>query len=293
MSKNKERTKKICSKCLEDKDIKREFYLAANNVINADGRIPICRPCLSELVDMNDPETLVNVLRMIDRPFLKATYDGALTKPNQFGEYMRMLATPQNREKTYLHSEFEGSFEKSIPKTASELNKSGRVKEEITFKITSDMVVKWGESFNDSELYQLESFFVSMSEANDITTPQHVESLKLLCKLNVLQNKSLEKGEVNDFKNLNNQFNKLMETSGLRPIDRKSSGESAGIRTFSQIWEEIEKEGFIEPYPYQERQDIVDRTIMYLGNYTRKLVNMQSMSEPPEDTPKVDLSDDI
>ena len=107
----------------------------------------------------------------------------------------------------------------------------------------------------------------------------------------MLQNKALEEGYVNDFKNLNTQFNKLMETSGLRPIDRKSGGESVGIRTFSQIWEEIEKEGFIEPSSHQESQDIIDKTIMYMGNYTRKLVNMQSMSQPPEDTPKVDVGE--
>lgn len=204
---------------------------------------------------------------------------------------MRMLVTPQNREKTYLHSEFEGSFEEYVPKTASELNKVNKVKENVSFKITPEMVVKWGENFSDSQLYQLESFFVAMNEANDIKTPQHIESLKLLCKLNVLQNKALEEGQVNDFKNLNTQFNKLMETSGLRPIDKKAGGESAGIRTFGQIWEEIEKDGFIEPYPYQEKQDIIDKTIMYIGNYTRKLMNMQSMSSPPDDTPVVDESD--
>lgn len=288
----KQPTEKICSKCLIHKNIKREFYLAANDFINADNRLPICKECLSSLVDMQNVESLINVMRAVDRPFLKSTYDGSLTKPNQFGEYMRMLATPQNREKTYLHSEFEGNHEEFIPKTVSELNKAGKAKEDISFKITPDLVIKWGGNFSDSEIYQLESFFVAMNEANDITTPQHVESLKLLCKLNVLQNKALEEGSVTDFKNLNTQFNKLMETSGLRPIDRKSSGESAGIRTFSQIWEEVEKEGFIEPYPYQERQDIVDKTIMYLGNYTRKLVNMQSMSQPPEDTPKVEDGDD-
>lgn len=283
---------KICSKCLKNKNIKRDYYLAANNIINADNRLPVCKSCLNDLVDMNDVETLINVMRMIDRPFLKNTYEDALLKTNSFGEYMRMLGTRQNRDRTYLNGEFEGHFEEMIAKDSKHLNNPKTIGSAIKFKITPDLILKWGSGYPEQELYQLETFYESMITANDITSPQHREALKLICKLNLEQNKALDESRINDFKNLNTQYNKTMQDSGIRPIDRKSGGESAGVRTFSQIWEEIEKDGFIEPYPYQEKQDIVDRTIMYMGNYTRKLLNMQSMSRPPDDTPEIDRSDD-
>jgi len=276
-----------------EKKSKDNYYMAASDEIHADGRLPICKACLREIVDdFNDVENLISIMRQIDRPFVRMHYEAAKANKNPFGEYMRLLGMRQHNGETYLDSKFDGEFEAHVPKTKNDLNKSKNIKENIKFKITPDIVIKWGDGFSDSELYQLESFYHAMDEANNIETPQHKESLKLLCKLNVLQNNALQNGKVNDFKNLNTQYNKILETSGLRPIDRKAGGESAGIRTFSQIWEEIEKDGFIEPYPYQEKQDIVDKTIMYMGNYTRKLVGMQSMSEPPEDTPKVDESDE-
>ncbi|MFS0643687.1 hypothetical protein [Siminovitchia sp. 179-K 8D1 HS] len=290
MTKQKQ-NRKICSKCEKEKSAT-DFYLSANNIINADGRLPICKTCLESVAHFDDIERFIDVCRMIDRPFIRSEYAASFTAKKPFGEYFRRIGMPQNKSKTYLNSEFDGNFSDKVAKPSSEVNKRYDASDLIDFKVTSDIVVRWGNGYSEQELYQLESFYESMIRANDITTPQHVEQLKLLCKLNLEQNKALDEGRINDFKNLNTQYNKVLENSGFRPIDRKSGGESVGIRTFSQIWEEIEKDGFIEPYPYQEKQDIVDKTIMYMGNYTRKLVNMQSMSEPPEDTPKVDGSDE-
>lgn len=290
MSKNKELADKTCSKCQTNKKTK-DYYLAANNIINTDGRLPICKECVVSLIDMNNIESLINTMRMIDRPFIKKRYDEAMTKDNPFGYYIRMIGSPQHREWTYLDSEFEGHLEEFQPESSKSLNKSKSVEDVVKFKITPDIMLKWGSGYTESELYQLETFYEDMMTANDVSTPQHKEYLKLICKLNLEQNKALSAGEVTAFKNLNTQYNTMIKDSGFRPIDRKSGGESAGIRTFSQIWEEIEKDGFIEPFPYQEKQDIVDKTILYMGNYTRQLVNMQSMSEPPDDTPQIEESD--
>lgn len=293
MSKTKKDIKhKVCSKCIEKK-IVTDFYLASNEKINLDGRISICKKCLSDLIDMNKPEILIDVLRMIDRPFLKKTYDASVVHNNPFGEYMRMLATRQNRQMTYLDSEFEGNFEEMAVQGASALSKSYKAEDIVKFKVTPELVLKWGDGYNEPEIFQLEQFYVDMDGANSVTTPQHREQLKLLCKLNLEQNKSLGQGKVNDFKNLNTQYNKILENSGFRPIDKLAAGESAGIRTFSQVFEEIEKDGFIPKHNVEVTQDIVDRTIMYVGNYTKRLLNAQVMSSPPDDTPKVDEEDEL
>lgn len=278
---------KECSRCRNVKKSKDNYYLASNDLINMDHRISICKLCLDEIVDFPNAEAFIDIMRQIDRPFIRSEYDNSLLQKKPFGYYMTRLAMQQNRQKNYLHSEFEQTFLDKQPKSTKDLNKKVKVEDKVKFNITPDMLIRWGSGYSESDLFQLESFYKAMHDANDITTPQHIESLKLICKLNIEQNKALNEGRVNDFKNLNMQYNKVSETSGLRPIDKKSGGESAGVRTFSQIWEEIERDGFIEPYYYEEKQDIIDKTIMYMGNYTRKLMNMQSMSEPPEDTPKM------
>lgn len=289
--KKKAPTSKICCKCNESKSTKENYYMASDDFVQSDGRVSVCKSCLDKLVDMNDVETLIEVMRRIDRPFIKSTYDASLSAGNPFGEYMRRLAMPQNRSLTYADSQFDEDLSKFRAKTSKDLNKSLNVEDVISFKVTPDLIAKWGSGYSESDLYQLEQFYNDMKNSNDITTPQHIESLKLLCKLNLKQNKALDDGDSGTFAKLNTQYNKILQDSGFRPIDKQSGGESSGVRTFSQIWEEIERDGFIEPYPYQEKQDIVDKTIMYMGNYTRKLLNINSMIEPPEDTPKVDGDD--
>ena len=63
-------------------------------------------------------------------------------------------------------------------------------------------------------------------------------------------------------------------------------------RSFSQIFEKIEKEGYIKPAPVDVKQDIVDRTIQYLMNYTLRLLDKQVLPKPPADTPKIVSGED-
>lgn len=288
MSKKKQPTEKVCSKCLISKNIEREYYLSANDLINSDNRMPICKECFSSLIDMNNPESVANIMRSVDRPFMKGDYDDAIKKDNPFGYYMRMLGSRQNRYRTYMESDFQGSMPEFETQEFSTEEKKYSAEELVKFKVTPDLILKWGDGLSESDIYQLESFYSAMMNSNTIETPQHIESLKLLCKVNLAQNKALNSGNVTEFKNLNMQYNVIMKDSGLRPIDRQSGGESSGVRSFSQIWEEIEKDGFIPKHSIDVTQDIVDRTILYTENYTRRLLNAQVLSEPPEDTPQID-----
>lgn len=284
ISKNKKAEKKCCSRCTEEKPNK-DFYMSSDDLINNDGRLGICKVCLEEITDFNDVESFIDILRRIDRPFIKSEYETSLSYNNPLGEYMRRIGMPQNRKRTYMDSIFDGDLNKFAVKTSKDLNKKIDVEDVVKFKITPDLIVKWGSGYNEAELFVLEEFYKRMETSNSITTPQHKENLKLLCKLNLKQNKALDDGDSGTFAKLNTQYNNILRDSGFRPIDKVSGGESSGVRTFGQIWEEIERDGFIEPYPYQEKQDIVDRTIMYMGNYLHKLLNIQTMSSPPSDTP--------
>jgi hypothetical protein len=103
--------------------------------------------------------------------------------------------------------------------------------------------------------------------------------------LNILVDRALKDQDWKTFETLNKQLTSVLKDAGFRPIDRVSGSESSGIRSFSQIFEEVEKDGFIVPAPLDVHQDIVDRTIMYLVNYQRKLLNMGALDSPPDDTP--------
>lgn len=245
--------------------------------------------CLEEIANIEVVETFIDVLRRIDRPFIKSEYDASIAHSKaSFGEYMRRMAMKQNRELTYSDSQFSDDLSKFASKDAKELNKKIELTDVIKFKITPELLSKWGNGYSETDIYQLEQFYHDMKDANSITTPQHIVSLKLLCKLSVKQNQALDDGDFGAFKNLNTQYNMVLKDSGFRPIDKKGSNESVGIRSFSQIWEEIEKDGFIPKHNIDETQDIVDKTILHMENYTRQFLNMQTVSTPTGETPKVD-----
>lgn len=267
--------KKICIKCLKEKNVEREFYKSYSKW-HGDGRLPYCKSCLKENLNENDINSVREIMRVIDRPYFHEMWEKAKeSKDDTLGKYLKDIAL-NFKEETYDHSDFINNANVHVYEEHLKEN-----------EISDDLTLKWGSGYTPLEIQQLEKFYDDMIRANDISTPQHKAQLELLCKVYLEQNKALAEKRFNDFKKLNIQYNQILRDSGFRPIDRQGGGESVGIRTFSQIWEEIERDGFIKPAPIEENQDIVDKTIMYMANYTRKLLNMQSLDSPPDDTPKV------
>ena len=267
--------KKMCLKFLKEKNPERDFYKSYSKW-HGDGLLPYCKTCLKENLNEDDINSIREVMRILDRPYFHEAWEKAKkSKSDTLGKYLKDIAL-NFKEETYDHSDFIN-------------NANVRVYEEHLKdnEINDDLTLKWGSGYTPLEIQQLEKFYDDMIRANDISTPQHKAQLELLCKVYLEQNKALAEKRFGDFKNLNSQYNQILRDSGFRPIDKQGGGESVGIRTFSQIWEEIERDGFIKPAPIEENQDIVDKTIMYMANYTRKLLNLQSLESPPDDTPKV------
>jgi hypothetical protein len=103
----------------------------------------------------------------------------------------------------------------------------------------------------------------------------------------------LEQDDFDGYSKLSQRFNDTVKNAGFRPIDKVSGTDEAGMRSFSHITQEIEKDGFIVPAKYSGAdQDIIDKTIMYLLNYQLRLHNAQVLITPPSDTPKLDGSDE-
>ena len=59
--------------------------------------------------------------------------------------------------------------------------------------------------------------------------------------------------------------------------------DATGVKSFSQIFEEVEKRGFRKPPALTFDEDIVDAMIISLANYYNRLVGKQILSELPED----------
>jgi hypothetical protein len=283
--------KKICTICHKEQSVG-NFY-NVNSRLFLDKKTPYCKSCIREQINEGDINSLLNVLREIDRPYIEQIWDKATeSKNNTVGEYFKMLnSLAQYRDLTWNQGDKQDVGQVSLEVVHNNQSDEQPINsiqtENGIIEIDGEIKSRW-MGYSPEEMLKMEAFYQSMIRSYDISTPTHKQQLKLMCMLNLKMNTALENDDFKAFQAYHSQYEKILQSSGFRPIDRKSSDEATGIRSFSQVFEEVEKNGFIEPYPYQEKQDIIDMTIMYMSNYTRKLLNMQGLSEPQKDTPKVD-----
>jgi hypothetical protein len=310
-----ENTPMACTRCATLK-AKKHFYESFDNPMQPTGRVPYCKDCLKIMIsDKKGIVTLDKVqdaLQKIDKPFLydlwRATLDSKAE--NVFGMYMKNLQMPQTKYLAWRDSTFQpqitklnydGVDDRVYNNNSNDTNGDNDNENDDTVGVDVrnmtmepnnvvvdyNLSVKWGISYDNVQIQRLEKFYNEMITSHYIITPQHKQILKFICKLNLKMDECLEADDLNNFAKLSQQYEKLLSTSGLRPIDKTSSNVNVGIKNFSSIFEEVEKDGYIKPAPIEENQDIIDRTIMYILNYTLKLLNANQFISPPLDTPKM------
>jgi len=192
-------------------------------------------------------------------------------------------------------------FKKTVSRYFSQSNlntyrKQNKVKKSTKFiskNVSDELIYKWGSKYEPEDYMKLEEFYTKMKDFNKIETPQDEFYLKKLAVISLKLDKELEDGNYAQVKQLGDLFSKYMADSKFRAMDLTDATKSGGIRTFSQIYAEVERDGFIPLWEeYRKikglKQDIVDKTIMYILNYTLKLNKTPQMITPPSDTPKID-----
>ena len=292
-------TKKIyCSGC-DKYHAESRFYKSYNDMYRKrNNRMPICKDFVKkESKDMNGTiqvELFKEILRQMDAPFLIGYWNYAISNQEKtkdiIGGYFRMLSLKQNsglRWEDSVFEEDESVSEDEIKVNKDALEDGEKYVDEDVFVITKEIRRRWGENYNKKQLMDLEKFYNDMKMTHTIVTPQHVKALTLLCKMQLKLDIFLEDDNMTQFSKLHGEYQKLLQSSGLRPIDKVGGDEATGMRSFSHIFEEVEKLGYIKPKVYKAPQDIIDYTIMYIENSTRKLVGREALGEQPLDTPKV------
>lgn len=276
-------SKKKCQICLSEK--KTDDFYATPSPMYADGRVNICKVCTNERVSSGKIEQdVIPILQMFDRPFIMDLWEDVVEKnkekPNLiFSKYMHFVNT------TYRNDFFSDSKSYNAGKVfitlddLTEYNREMRKK----IKIDNETLDRWGSEFTTEEYIQLESFYSEMAIANEITSPQQKYMLKQICKIAVYMDKSMREENFATYEKLAKQYHSMLESTGWKPSSSVRRDEAVGIRTFSQIFEEVERDGHIKPVPISEHRDTVDVTLKAYINHVRKLLDLSKISNLPED----------
>lgn len=278
----KETPKKKCNTCGRDRAY--TFYFKVDSHLFPDGMINTCRDCVRESVDVDDLEQVISFLRQIDKPFIDSYWNEALqTNRHPLGEYIRKINSLQQlKGKTFDDSKGIGIGTSSdvLSSQAPDTVKSEQGKE---IEYSDSFITKWGIGYKKHEYLKMEKFYQDMSDTHDIQTPIHRDMLIQLAKLAVKRDRYIEQDNMNDYEKANRAFEATMKSAGFRPVDRKGGDEQAGIRTFSQIWEEVERRGFRKPPKLEFDEDIIDGQIIALANYYHRLIGRQIVQEIPDE----------
>lgn len=132
-----------CGKILDEK----EFYVSKNiEKYPPDGRMNICKQCLTMHVDNWDPETYLWILKEIDVPYIKDEWDKLLAKYGQdpkkitgmtiIGRYLSKMKLKQWSKYTYADTE--PLAEQALQQKIFQMKAQGLTGEEIEEQLTVD-----------------------------------------------------------------------------------------------------------------------------------------------------------
>ncbi|MCR8994640.1 hypothetical protein [Brevibacillus laterosporus] len=277
--------RKKCNGCQKDKLIN-DFY-TSTSIMFSDGRVPLCKKCLKDMIDENNVDSVKTTLQRIDKPFIAKVWKSAEESDNDtVGIYFRMInSLHQYKNASWADSDFEGEKETDIYR--HKFDDVDNVDEIVTdngvIKLNKDIAMKFGSGYTNREYLTMEKFYNDMTMTHKVETPQLKKQLVYLCKLQIQMDRALEKEDDGAFKNYNDRYEKILQSSGFRPIDRKSSSEASGLISFSSLFEQVEKNGYIEPKPIEERMDLVDVAILTHLNYIRQLLGHEKLAQVPDE----------
>ncbi|QIW89904.1 putative small terminase [Bacillus phage Izhevsk] len=278
--KKKEPTpKKQCSSCGKDKAT--TFFFKVDSPLFPDGMINTCRDCVRAQVDVNDMEQVISFLRQIDKPFNQKYWDEATKSKNHpLGEYIRKInSLNQVKNKSFDDSQAVG-IGTALDVQASQLSEKIEREDGEIIEYSDSLVSRWGIGYQKHEYLRLEKYYQDMMMSYEVKETNHKHMLKQLAKLSVEADNALARKDFTQYGKINKEYDILLKSAGMRPVDKKSGSEATGLFSFSQVWAEIEKEGFIPPKLVKFKKDDIDYMLMYYQQFVERLVDKPVTTEP-------------
>ena len=288
------------------------FYYSKNSIYEANNnRTTVCRKCINEMYEnyvylfKDKAFAFYYICSKFGWYYNDEKFDLVKNKAHVVSDYISSNNTGKHKGKTFednICEEFEKLQNKreqeqilNIPEYSS-ISQVSNI--QVDIKMSPEILIKWGTNFESHEYANLENLYAEMITVNPRMeeTPQDKDYLKKICLTSVLLDRAYTEGDEKKIKSLSDAYSKLMSDSKLRAMDKTEADKSGGLRSFSQIYQEVESDNFIPPWEKYRKlkginQDIVDKTIMHIENHTRNFTKTEKYSEPPIDTPKLSLDE--
>lgn len=255
------------------------FY-QSNSPMFPNGKVPICKKCLAEMIDYEDMNTIYTVLQTIDIPFFKNRWEEMCEKKpdNVFGNYVRMANSGLNefggaRWKDSVFGNESKDILEDDTKTPTKINK-------ISIDELEILKEKFGDGYPDKEYILFEKKYQDLRPSFQLTTTMHEECLREYCIDKVKEGLAKAKGEFKEAKEWASMAKEQANSGKLNPSQMSKADLSGGLDTFSQMSKMVEQTDQGEmmkilPIFMEKPKDRVDITLWLYVNYVRDLKGLE------------------
>ena len=288
------KSKKICTACGEEKAPNAGFYLSRSKLYKFnDGRMPICKECLSKLFKelqakySDEVKALYHLCMLFDIYFDK---DLVAKSSN-----MEKFSSDDNLLKSYMKNvnslnqyKFKDSMssdcivlDDSLIKEEKENVEEDNVVEEVSFQVDNKMKTRWGASLPVEDYMFLENKYKEFTDVYECRTPAQRLIFEQIAKCLLRGEKALKKDNDVAFEKMNNMVSKLMTDGNIKPIQEASVAED-DTATWGKWINLIEQERPIGE-PCEQFKD-VDKISSYITKwFTRQMQRVFDLSTGDDD----------
>lgn len=249
-----------CSRCGNSREI-----IPSNNPLVKG----ICNLCINEVLDSSRIEHFEFFCRTFNLPFSPNQYMILYQKykTQVFPEYVKLLID----DGKIKFDEPTGDVWKEIEKEWSKIKTHTDIMLKLPFvreRFEERARVKWGIDYTFAELIQLENLLISTIKAHNINDPMRLDAVKKACKLSVKIDALIESGDAKSIKDYTAAYKDFLKAAQIDELGQVAN--EGTIKTVSDLYKFMEKNGFEFKFYDKEERDIVDRTIQDIKNSIRQ-----------------------
>lgn len=261
-----------CLNC-EKEYIETNYYNSNSRFYKSTGKVPYCKQCIEEFYQYcfdkytnegclyPEKKAIKRLCMVLDIYYVDSVYNSVMRKVKEsdndispMGQYMRMIQLSQyNRKNETYENTITQEEGEALTKSLGELSDR---------KVDKRTVQFFGDGFLDEDYEYLKREYDDWTARHECQTKAQEEVFKRICfkQLEIL--KATRRGE--DTKNLDDTFQKLLDTAKLQP--KQNSGDTmSDAQTFGTLIDKWENE---RPLPEidEELRD-VDKIGLYIDTF--------------------------
>ena len=240
-----------------------DFYKSRNISI---GYHPYCKECVNEIIDIDNMQTVYDVLQTLDTPFIQDVWKEALADidGNYIDKYLNLI------NNTYKSRYENARFKDSIYDSELVLEKDENGNEVKNWDDT------WQGYYSKRELNYLNKYYQDLNNDFKIITTNHKDYARRIAQASLIMNDTYnvmrdnpdDKDAVSAYNTAVSNFDRLSKSAQFAESQRGANDVSLGC--FGRVFDAVEKHNFV-PQHIPEDKDMFDKIIEQFSNIEKSL----------------------